>query len=218
MEAKMRNGKKIVHLILAFFMLILSLGTTTGCVFDPTVNVKRDGFNAYIYNGERYVRTSDMDNYNPSCGYGNTSFATLIGYAYNEIGVKIPVYIDNWDTERNVIIFCGYFNNLFYVKETVQLPPPLDLECVLADNFETTFQLKDFVSAKKDFNLLQKTKTLELIGYATFHFLPGRPLNMNFTVYTDKEEVYIHDDRNNLGCYQIIDKEFKQRLIKYCAD
>ena len=99
--------KKISYYILSFLLFILSLSGMSACV-DESVNVKRDGADAYIYNEMRYVYMEDFVQYNEDISKN----AQKIGYAYNGIGLKIAVYGANKTKEQDVLIFRNsHFNS-----------------------------------------------------------------------------------------------------------
>lgn len=226
----MSKLKKVLGNMLAGLMVVVSFGTLAGCSvvdqtiannFDEEINVYRDGIDVYIYNGVRYIHTSVMDNYKVYRTSQTVGEDTpIIGYAYGIYGLKEPVYVLNTDETYDVIFFATFFNNRFYVKESVQILEPLEMEFVLSDvfsdalsdGFSTPFLLKGVVTEKVSFYRLQQTKPLENIGWEDFYFLPGRALLMSFDIYMDETgNVYINES-SALKCYKVTE-EFKERLI-----
>lgn len=228
----MSKIKKIVKSIMAVLLSVMLLVCSTGCdstmlglipwledQFGGEVTVCMAGWNAYTYNGERYVHTSEMDNFETVRGYrSGQQGPDFIGFGHNGIGIKNPVY--KVDDEVNVIVFGGYFFNEFYVKESIEIPPLLEIEFSSIGTTDIKFQLKDFVSEEMDLETVQKSKTLEELGWEVFYFL-GSSLRINFDIYKDTSgNVYIAGDqsRNNFGCYKVEDEGFKELLIEICSE
>jgi hypothetical protein len=212
--------------LLSVMLLVCSTGcdsTMLGLIpwletqFGGEVTVRMAGWNAYTYNGERYVHTSEMDNFETFNGYIASREDEPIGYGYNPMLIKNPVFAD---AECNVIVFGGYFFNEFYVKESIEIPPLLEIEFSSIGTTDIKFQLKDFVSEEMDLETVQKSKTLEELGWKMFYFL-GSSLRINFDIYKDTSgNVYIAGDqnRNNFGCYKVEDEGFKELLIEICSE
>lgn len=222
----MSKIKKIVKSIMVVLLSVMILVCSTGCdstmlglipwlekQFGGEVTVHMAGWNAYTYNGERYVHTSQMDNFEVQVSESWDE----IGYGYHPIIIKNAAHAD---AERNVIVFGGYFFNEFYVKESIEIPPLLEIEFSSIGTTDIKFQLKDFVSEEMDLETVQKSKTLEELGRESFYFLGGS-LYVIFEIYKDATgDVYIAGDqsRNNFGYYKVEDEGFKELLIEICSE
>lgn len=216
--------KKLASYLLAFLMLILSLGTATGCVFDPEINVKRVNNDVYIYNGERYVYVEKMFNY-----VEDMSNSYQVGYAYDGLFRKMPAYGANIGVEQDVLIFRGstYFNHEFYVKESISWPDTLEVKCTgfvgTAEPFgwepiltDEVFTLKEILSMD---NYLDKNAQTEKGGICYFTLLGYDSLWLNKMVKIDAKGnmyIFMHEEDSSYpaGYYKVIDEEMKELIAK----
>ena len=207
--------KKLCSYLLAFLTLILSLGAATGCVLDPTINVKRVDSKAYIYNGEKYVYTEAMEKYIDTYAEGKK-----IGYAYTGIGQKVEVQVSNRDLKENVIqMMTDYhypsFCYSFYVKESAAFPTsPWQAKfssVASVEEIKMNFQLKEVLSlypTNIDFSGMKWDKILCYLE--DFH-----PICIQLSVHLDSaNNIYV--GTNSLGHYKITDENFKAAVMQLC--
>lgn len=216
--------KKLASYLLAFLMLILSLGTVTGCVFDPEINVKRVNNDVYIYNGERYVYVEKMFNY-----VEDMSNSYQVGYAYDGLFRKMSAYGANIGVEQDVLMFRGstYFNHQFYVKESISWPDTLEVKCtgfvgtaepsgwkpILT---EETFTLKEILSMD---DYLDENTQREKWGLCYFTLLGYDSLWLNKMVEIDTNgdmyiSMYKEDTSYPAVYYKVIDEEMKKLIAE----
>lgn len=212
---KRKMLKKLSSYLLVFLTLILSLGTVTGCVFDPSINVKRDGNDAYIYNGERYIYTQEMENYIDTYTEGKN-----VGYASTGIGLKVQVQVSNRDLEENVIqMMTDYhypsFCHPFYVKESASFPTsPWEAKYSSVrggEEIEMSFQLKNMLAKSPSYQDFSEMRWTMILCYLEdFH-----PICLSLNAYLDSQKnIYVGYD--SIGHYKVIDEEFKAAVMQVC--
>lgn len=218
----MRNFVKLFELTICLVFSGVIMMSVSACDMSP-ITVIKDGDNAYIYNGTRYVFKPQLHNYEVDIFKDSTE----IGYAYALFGAKYMVYVADCDKEQDIIFFKA--NNSFkdiFVKESVVWSDILDCEVKSIKYFcegptrrlNREFKWRDVVSGEGISNaLIQNNSTMldikcDLIKYD--HVL----IDTHCLFYEDKIYFSVSENYGDdfyYYNYEITDKEIIEFIMPY---
>lgn len=147
-------SKKIITIALWTFLMSVFMISFGACDIN-SISVIKDGDNAYVYNGTRYVYKSQLQNYDVDI----LKDSIEIGYAYAAFETKYMVYIAESDKNQDIIYFKennAYFRKIF-LKEKAEWFDILDctvknIKCDYGNGvikiLERNFRWRDVVSGE----------------------------------------------------------------------